>query len=96
MRPETGWDVLQHEIRGEQAATIGRLSQELQAALDALKAANPDDPQRPRLVAAAGYALWHFIVQRDCSGFSRTTEHILKQYAIPPEVRAKMGIVRPR
>ena len=94
MRPKTGQDVLEHEIRGEQAATIGRLSQELQSALAALEAAKPDDPKRPRLVDAAGYALWHFIVQRDCSGFSRTTEHILKQYAIPREVRARMGVRR--
>src|SRR5579871_4903945 len=35
-RPKTGQDVLEYEILGEQAATIGRLSRELRAALDAL------------------------------------------------------------
>jgi hypothetical protein len=95
-RPRTGQDVLEYEILGEQAATIGRLSQELRNALDALAAVGHDDPQRPRLVDVAGYALWNFVVQRDCSGMGRMTEHVLKSYGVPPEVRARMGVTRPR
>ena len=95
-RPRTGQGVLEYEILGEQAATIGRLSQELRNALDALAAVERGDPQRPRLVDAAGYALWNFVVQRDCSGMGRMTEHILKEYGVPAEVRARMGVVRPR
>jgi hypothetical protein len=30
-----------------------------------------------------------------CSGF-RGTEEVLKEYAVPAEVRAKMGAIRPR
>ena len=106
MRPKTGWDVLQHEIREEQAATIGRLGRDLRAALDALESFDrratdgmPSDDrggaERTRLVEAAGYALWSFVVQRDCSGL-RFTEEFLKDYAVPVEVRAKMGVMRPR
>jgi len=106
MRSMTGLDVLEYEIRQEQAATIGRLARELRNALDALDtfnqhacSANPAvdhrDPQRARLVDAAAYALWNFVVQRECSGF-RETEQVLKDYAIPAEVRAKMGAIRPR
>ena len=102
----TGQDVLEHEIRQEQAATMGRLERELRGALDALDAfdrrasggktaADSRDPQRARLVDAAAYALWNFVVQRECSGF-RGTERVLKDYAIPAEVRAKMGAVQPR
>jgi hypothetical protein len=98
----TGLDVLEYEIRQEQAATIGRLARELRDALDALDAFNsgktaPDNlhPQRARLVDAAAYALWNFVVQRECSGF-RETEQVLKDYAVPVEVRAKMGAVRSR
>jgi hypothetical protein len=106
-RPQTGEDVLQHEILGEQAATIGRLATDLQTALDALAAFDarerasgtsdgtmPDkrDPKRLRLVDAAAYALWHFVVQRDCMGF-RFTEKVLKDYAVPADVRARMGVV---
>ena len=57
--------------------------------------ANSRDPQRARLVDAAAYALWNFVVQRECSGF-RETEQVLKDYAVPVEVRAKMGATRPR
>jgi hypothetical protein len=104
MRFRTGQDLLEYEIRQEQAATIGRLARELRDALDALDtfkassgktAADSRDPQRARLVDAAAYALWNFVVQRECSGF-RETEQVLKDYAIPVEVRAKMGAVRPR
>jgi hypothetical protein len=40
MRLRTGQDILEYEIRQEQAATIGRLARELQYALDALDAFN--------------------------------------------------------
>ncbi len=93
-RPKTGWDVLQHEIREEQAATIGRLSQALQDSLAALRAAGKDDPRRPELVDAAAYALWNFVVQRDCAGM-RFTEKFLRDFDVPKEVRARMG-ARPR
>jgi hypothetical protein len=98
----TGWDVLQNEILGEQAATIGRLSQALRMSLDALAAFDRDkpsvdrrDPQRMPLVDAAAYALFNFVVQRDCAGL-RGTEHVLTQYAVPAEVRARMGVSKPR
>ena len=105
MRLRTGQDVLEYEIRQEQAATIGRLARELRDALDALDtfnrrassgktAADSGDPQRARLVDAAAYALWNFVVQRECSGF-RGTEQVLKDYVVPVEVRAKMGAIRP-
>jgi hypothetical protein len=101
----TGHDVLEYEIRQEQAATIGRLARDLRDALAALDAfdkgassgrtaAHNRDPQRARLVDAAAYALWNFVVQRDCAGI-RWTEEVLKEYAVPGEVRAKMGAVRP-
>ena len=106
MRARTGLDVLEHEIRQEQATTIGRLARELRDALDALDsfdrraggdeaAATGRDRQRARLVDAAAYAVWHLVVQRECSGFGGT-ERALKDYAVPAEVRAKMGAFRPR
>jgi hypothetical protein len=104
MRPRTGQDVLEYEIREEQAATIGRLARDLRAALDALDsfdrragsgktAADRRGRQRALLVDAAAYALWNFVVQRECSGFAGTTAHVLEDYAVPVEVRAKMGVI---
>ena len=106
MRVRTGQDVLEYEILEEQAATIGRLSRDLREALAALDAfdqragsgrtaADRRAPQRVHLVDTAAYALWNFVVQRECSGF-RWTEQVLEDYAVPAEVRAKMGAVRPR
>lgn len=92
MLPKTGWDVLQYEVREEQASTVGRLSRELAEALAALKAVARDDPRRPPLVDAAAYALWNFVVHRDCAGI-RFTEAALRNYDVPPEVRARMGVV---
>ena len=104
MRHRTGWDVLQYEIREEQASTIGRLGRELRTALDALDTFNKSvaggraatlvtrELHRARLVDAAAYALWNFVVQRDCSGF-RQTKQVLEDYAVPAEVRARMGAV---
>ena len=105
-RVRTGLDVLEYEIRQEQAATIGRLARELRDALDALHIfdrrassgnTTPDsrDPQRAGLVDAAAYALWNFVVQRECSGL-RWTEQVLRDYDVPAEVSAKMGATRPR
>lgn len=100
-RPNTGFDVLQHEIQEEQAATIGRIARQLEESLEALRAfdagtpAGDRAPERRRLVDAAAYALWNFVVQRECAGF-RFTEQVLKQYAIPRDVRMRMGaVVRP-
>lgn len=103
---EAAQNALEHEILGEQASTIGRLAHELGAALDALRAFDEKvksgriseerrERQRPRLVDAAAYALWNFVVQRDCAGF-RFTDKALQQFTIPKEVRVKMGTVRPK
>jgi len=103
----SGWDALGYEFRQEQAATIGRLARELRDGLRALDSfdrrardanAAADSPAlrrlRARLVDTAAYALWHFVVQRECMGF-RLTEEILEDYAVPVEVRAKIGVVGP-
>jgi hypothetical protein len=106
MRPKTGQAVLEHEIREDQAATMGRLARELRASLEALNgfgnrpstgtmAAGRRRQRRADLVDAAAHALWNFVVQLECSGF-RTIDRLLEEYAVPAEVRAKMGAIRPR
>jgi hypothetical protein len=106
MRPTTGQAVLLHEIREDQAATMGRLARELRASVEALKgfehrpstatmSAERRRQKRADLVDAAAYALWHFVVQLECSGF-RTVDRLLEEYAVPAEVTAKMGAIRRR
>ncbi len=106
MHVKTGRAVLEHEILGEQAATFGRLAHDLHNALAALRtfdqrpstakvAADRRAALRAGLVDAAAYALWVFVVQRECSGL-RFIDQALEDFAVPHEVRAKMGAVRPR
>jgi hypothetical protein len=106
LRQAQGLEALQHEILGEQAATIGQLDRNLRDSLAALKSFDermkhnlPLSEYRARkrvqLVNAAAYALWNFVVQRDCSGF-RFTDKVLKGYDIPAEVRLKMGLAPSR
>ena|SRR6185503_8400142 len=106
MRAKTGHAVLEHELLAEQAATITRLAEALRNALDALAgfeqrpstakmSAERRALKRSLLVDAAANALWHFVVQRDCAGF-RFTEQALEEFAVPAEVRAKLGAIRPR
>jgi hypothetical protein len=102
----SGWEALGYWFHQEQAATIGQLARDLQGALEALdsfdgrvrSATTAVDHRalqrvRTRLVDAAAYALWHFVVQRECMGFRQTAE-ALKDYRVPAEVRVKMGAFR--
>jgi hypothetical protein len=103
MRAKSGQAILEHELLGEQAATFGRTAEDLQAALDALAAFDrrtgdgrmPADRRalkRRRLVDDAAYAMWCFVVQRECAGI-RTIDRALEGFAVPTEVRRKMGTV---
>lgn len=46
--------------------------------------------ERRVLVAAAGVALWNFVVQREACGL-RDSAVIVREYRVPPEVRARMN-----
>ncbi len=96
-RPGSGVDVLEYELFQEKAATLGRMGAKLKTALDALAAhdaAHPkrsDDPERAELVAAAGEALWYYVVQREVCGL-RDTDAVLRGLGVPREVQLKMGM----
>ena len=77
MRFRTGLEVLEYEIREEQAATIGRVARELREALDALDKCDRRDPRRASLVDAAAHALWNFVVQRDNAYLPQSIKNFL-------------------
>jgi hypothetical protein len=91
---------LDYEIAQEKASTLGRLGRGLEQALGALREfdAQPnsasDDArvQRRRLVAQAGHALWMFVVQRESLGL-RDTRQLMRDYRVPGEVQARMGML---
>jgi hypothetical protein len=94
-------NALDYEIAQEMASALGRLGRALERALAALtefdaRFARQDSDidawqsARSTLVAEAGHALWWFIVQREAGGL-RDSRSILRDYGVPPEVRARMG-----
>ncbi len=96
--------VLDYELAQEKAAAFGRLGRRFEAALAALEAFDrepaPDsgaDPQRKAarsvLLDAAGHALWCFVVQREACGL-RDSRQVFRDYRVPPDVIARMGVSR--
>ena len=93
-------DALNYEIAQEQAATLARLGRRLQEALDALSAFDSgadagDAEARDARVGAAGEALWYYVVQREVLGLG-ASEALLRELAVPREVRLRMGLNRRR
>ena len=100
--PQTPTDLLAEELAKEKASALGRMGRALEAALAALAAFDADHPaqalsseqrhSRTTLVGAASVALWHFIVQREACGL-RDMRYVLRDYRVPAEVAAKMGVL---
>lgn len=88
LRFETGEAVLQYELLEEQAASLGRMGEKLEAALAALREA--DDVVRPAALKAAADACWCFFVQRDVMGL-KDRAAVIAHYAIPREVLNRIG-----
>lgn len=94
----SGLDVLQYELLQEKAATLARMGRRFTAALEALRAfdrsmetTTVDDERRAGLVAAAGEALWFYVIQREVCGL-RDSEAVMRQLDVPREVRLRMGL----
>ena len=98
---------LDGEIASEKAGSLARAGERLEAMLAALRAfdaATPTPPpasapteltiaaahRRDELVAEAAEALWYLLVQRDAIGPTRH-EQIFAIYAVPADVRARIG-----
>jgi hypothetical protein len=88
--PKSGLSALEVELRGEQAATLGRLGRQLEQALARLRACGRHDPARAMEVRAAAQAAWHYFIQRELCGLMSHDQPIA-EYAIPPEVLAQVG-----
>jgi hypothetical protein len=103
-RFHTPADALEYEIVQEQAAALGRLGRELERSLAALRAfdaryAGPAEAlsqadRRRALVAAAGHALWLFVVQREACGL-RDSRTVMRDYNVPGEVLLYSGCPEP-
>ena len=97
-------DLIEDEFAQEKASALGRLGRALEARLAALaqfdasharEAASAEQRQlRAALVGEASVALWHFAVQREACGL-RDMRYVLRDYGVPLEVAARMGVLPP-
>ena len=98
MSANPGNDALTAEMVGESALSLGRAGARLQRALDALAAhdaAGGDAALRQDLVDDAGEAAWGYVVLRGALGW-HDDNLALDAYAVPREVRARIGVRRRR
>ncbi|MCJ9673725.1 MULTISPECIES: DUF6665 family protein [unclassified Neorhizobium] len=92
----TGFNVLEYELMSERASALGRQGLKVEEALAALNAWNPErdsEVLRERLRDDAADAVWGLFIQREICGL-RNNRDIIKRYAIPSEVLARVGAVR--
>lgn len=101
LQRETGWSVLDYELREQKAHTLGVLSGLVEQALAALRAFDseahqPDREHRRRaLLDGAADLVWVFMIQRGLCGL-RNWDAVVKDYSIPREVLNRVGQVRRR
>lgn len=92
VKPENGYAVLENEIMGERAASLGRGEARVAVALNALKSAAPD-ADSAALLAEAQDAVWRYFVQRELCGFRRHND-VIAAFSIPRAVLNGLGVVR--
>jgi hypothetical protein len=95
-------NMLADEFAREKASALGRLGRALETTLASLAQFDADHSReasaaeyrqlRASLVAEASVALWHFVVQREACGL-RDMRYVLRDYRVPPEVAARMGVL---
>jgi hypothetical protein len=99
LQRETGWSVLDYELREQKAQTLGTLSRQVEQALAALRAfdaresGSDRDDRRDALRDEAADRVWAFMIQRELCGF-RNWEAVVRDYNIPREVLNRVGQIR--
>lgn len=85
-------DPLEYELQEGRAIALGKAGQKLEAALALLTAS---EGEREQLLADAADAVWSYMIVRETLGFH---DHALALgvYRVPPQVMARVGVVRRR
>ncbi|WLS09678.1 hypothetical protein Q9314_07915 [Shinella sumterensis] len=93
---ETGLNILEYELMSERADSLGRHGLKVEKALAVLSerlAAGCPPEEREALLDDAADKVWAFFIQREMCGL-RSQKDAISRYGIPPEVIARLGIVR--
>jgi uncharacterized protein (DUF1501 family) len=97
--PETGWSVLDYELRQQKAQTLGNLGSRVEQAIAALRAFDAGahkvdrEARRADLLDQVAEQVWAFKIQRELCGL-RYWDAVVKDYRIPGEVLSRLGQVR--
>lgn len=87
---------LDYELAAEKADALGRIGRKVEAALEALAAAQTAEAPADALekfVDEAAELVWAFFIQREISGF-RSQADAVRRYGIPREVLIRVGVRR--
>jgi hypothetical protein len=99
LQRETGWSVLDYELREQKAHMLGTLSGQVEQALAALRAFDAaahgtnSEERRRALLDQAADRVWAFMIQREVCGL-RNWDAVVKDYHIPREVLNRVGQAR--
>lgn len=89
-RQPSGAEVLEAEMRGEQAYALGLAAERMERTLTELSQSNGD----PRHVQLAADAVQSFFIQREMIGFANH-DYVVEFYKIPSFVMARVGAKDP-
>lgn len=84
-------DALEAEVLAEKASALSRAGRRVEATLEALRGAPPEE--RDERLDDAAEATWAFLTQREICGL-RDRDRVVADYAIPREVLNRMGATR--
>jgi len=87
---KTGANVLETELLGEAAYSLGLAAQSMEKSLAALKSFSGTQTQRNRVLQQAAETVYAYFVQRELMGFNNH-DHPVEFYAIPKTVLSKIG-----
>ena len=93
---DAGLNILEYELMSERADALGRHGLKVEKTLALLAerlAAGCPQEERDALLDDAADKVWAFFIQREMCGL-RSQKDAIRRYAIPPEVIARLGIVR--
>lgn len=101
LQQETGWSVLDYELREQKAHTLGTLGGQVEQALASLHAfdgcahGSGGEDRRNDLLDEAAARVWAFMIQRELCGL-RDWDAVVKDYSIPREVLSRVGQTKRR
>lgn len=85
---------IEQELQGERATALGLAGRRIEAALAALADAADPTPHDDKLDEAAT-AVWYYLIIRESLRFF-DHQAALAHYGIPPQVIARVGVVKRR